>query len=61
MATTLKEKLKTLPPKRQEKIALRTNELIAKEKLNKRHRGTQILHEGTNQSSRYSPEEILRF
>lgn len=33
MATTLKEKLKNLPPKRQEKIALRTNELIAEEKL----------------------------
>jgi len=33
MATTLKEKLKTLPPKRQEKIISRTNKLIAEEKL----------------------------
>jgi len=33
MGTTLKEKLRTLPLKRQEKIAFRTNELIAEEKL----------------------------
>jgi hypothetical protein len=33
MGTTLKDKLKTLPPKRQEKITIRTNKLIAEEKL----------------------------
>ena len=33
MGTTLKEKLRTLPPKRQEKIAFRANELITEEKL----------------------------
>ena len=33
MGTTFKEKLRTLPLKRQEKIISRTNKLIAEEKL----------------------------
>lgn len=33
MGTTLKEKLRTLPPKRQEEIVSRTNKIITEEKL----------------------------